>query len=136
MKGTIPSFLLQNSLIRATQHGFLPKKSSATALLSFLENATAAMEDGNCSDILYLDFRKAFDSVPHKRLIEKLSSYSISEHLILWISSFLSDRKQFVKIGSCSSQCLKVESRVPQGSILGRLLFLIYLNNKVTSMIL
>ena len=73
-------------------------------------------------DVVYLDLQKAFDSVPHNRLLLKVESYGISYKFLGWIKSFLSDREQCVVLNSCKSGWQKVLSRVPQGSILGPLL--------------
>ena len=96
IRSRMVGYLDENDIVTTCQHGFIKKKSCFTNLLIVLEDWTSAVDKGYGVDVAYLDFSKAFDSVPHQRLIQKLSSYGFSGKLLLWIKSFFSNRHQRV----------------------------------------
>jgi len=124
----IVNHLEENYLLSVHQHGFVCKKSCQTNLLETFEEWTRSLDNGDSLDVIYLDYRKAFDTVPHKRLIKKLSSYGIKDRPLAWLRDFLSGRRQQVAINNSKSSIGSVTSGVPQGSVLGPILFIIYVN--------
>ena len=106
-------------LLAKEQHGFKPGRSCVTQLLTTLESWTTLLQDGVPIDVVYLDFSKAFDSVPHKRLLVKLQAYGIKGKLLNWIQAFLTNRKQQVIVNGFQSDESSVASGVPQGQSLG-----------------
>ena len=126
IKQAILDYLLENDLLSNKQHGFISGRSTVTQLLRYLDECIEEISDGSVVDAIYLDFSKAFDTVPHKRLMSKLESYGITGKVKEWVKAFLTGRSQTVKVNNDESLSAPVMSGIPQGSVLGPLLFLIY----------
>ena len=117
-------------LIDRRQYGFLESKSCTTNLISVVEDVAFSLHNRIGTDIIYFDFAKAFDTVNHDLLLRKLKyKFKIDGRMLKFLCNYLSNRKQRVILSNKFSSCLPVKSGVPQGSILGSLLFILLIND-------
>ena len=124
-------YLKDNNIITRQQHGFLTRRSTTSNLLDSLNDWTLAINNKQSLTVAYVDYSKAFDVVCHSKLLSKLQHYGITDDLLRWIGSFVSGRTQRTKIGSAISDQVSLSSGVVQGSCIGPLLFILYINDVV-----
>lgn len=126
LRGRIVQYIEENNLLSKNQYGFRPGRSTISQLLAHINSMIEILERNHNADVLYLYFAKAFDKVCHKTLLQKLEGFGIQGKILNWLKSFLNERYQRVNIQGKLSEPEKVKSGVPQGTVLGPIL---YINN-------
>ena len=128
-RNAIYDLLVVNSLLCPAQHGFRTKRSTVSSLLLIHNDKVNYVEDNSDVDVKLFDFAKAFDVVEYNLLLLKLNTYGCSKYTFLWLADFLRDKKQFVCIDGNVSAVCSVPSGVIQDSVIGSLLFMLFINN-------
>ena len=135
LRGFMVSHLTTHNLLSSNQHGFMRKRSCMSNLIAFLDEVTARVDRGEDVEVCYMDFRKAFDSVNHRLLLTKLQGFGLADNLLAWLRSFLIGRTFHVTVNGENSREGVILSGVPQGSVLGPLLFLLFVNDLADKLI-
>ena len=123
------SFLENNDILFHNQYGFRRNNSTVFALIQITEKIKSSIDNGKIGCGIFIDLRRAFDTVNHDILLTKLEHYGIRDNMLSWFQSYLSNREQYVSINGEQSESHAINCGVPQGSVIGPLLFLIYIND-------
>ena len=129
MYNRLLKFINKKQILNKHQLGFRDKQSTCMALIILIENPVNAIDNGKCAVGIFLDFQNAFDTVDHCILLDKLYFHGTRGLALDWFSSYLHDRQQLVNYCGCESDLKRIECGVPQGSILGPSLFLLYITD-------
>ena len=129
MYNNVFNFMNEKELIYKYQFGFRQKHSTQQAIITLVDKITKSLDSGDIVIGVFLDLKKAFDTVNHKILFKKLFAYGIRGNILKWFESYLPNRSQFIMYDNIQSETRSIKCGVPQGSILGPLLFIIYMND-------
>ena len=129
IRDEIVTHMKSNNLFSDKQFGFISGRSTVLQLMHVLDKWTESIDKGHSSDVIYMDYQKAFDTVSHRRLVGKLASYGIKGEVLRWVEAFLNDRRQRLIVNGKSSEWTNLTSGIPQGSVPSPILFVIYIKD-------